>query len=257
MSKRKQAHEKEPNLERWLVSYADFITLLFAVFVVLYAMGQVDKIKAEQVMASVRLAFGVTPPMAKTGPRHVKGSDLQRLTIIGPHGAAKTSGEGGGKMQINDLLLLKDVLDEQVKKEGLGANARLEINPQGLVISMQAANLFAPGSATLQKGAYPLLDTIAQTLGENTRPITIAGYTDASPTDTGSFKTNWELSSGRALAVLHYLIDHHKIDPALLSATGFGANNPVGDNTTEEGRKLNRRIEIIVQADTSEWPNAR
>ncbi|NTV15332.1 MAG: flagellar motor protein MotB [Desulfobulbaceae bacterium] len=254
MSKRKKAHEKEPNLERWLVSYADFITLLFAVFVVLYAMGQVDKMKAEQVMQSVRLAFGVTPPMAKSGPKSIKNSDLRRLTIIGPHGAAKESGAGGGKLQVNDLLLLRDVLDEDLKKEGLGANTRLEINPRGLLVSMQAANLFTPGTATIQKEAYPLLDMIAQTLSDNIRPIAINGYTDDSPVDTGSYKSNWELSSARALAVLHYLVDRHSFDPSLLSATGHAANDPVADNTTEEGRKVNRRVELLVQSDTAEWP---
>ncbi len=254
MSKRKKAHEKEPNLERWLVSYADFITLLFAVFVVLYAMGQVDKMKAAQVMQSVQLAFGVTPPMAKSGPKHVRTTDLRRLTIVGPHGAAKESGAGGGKLQVNDLLLLKDLLDEDIKKDGLGANTRLEINPKGLVVSMQAANLFTPGTAILQKEAYPLLDLIAQTLGDNIRPIAISGYTDASPIDTGSFKSNWELSSARALAVLHYLVDRHNFDPALLSATGHASNNPVADNDTEEGRKVNRRVELIVQSDAANWP---
>lgn len=248
MSKRKKAHEKEPNLERWLVSYADFITLLFAVFVVLYAMGQVDKTRAEEVMESVREAFGVTPAIVKSGSSHIKGADLRRLTIIGPLGASKESGAGGGKMQINDLLLLKDLLDEDLQKAGLGANTRLEINPQGLVVSLQASNLFAPGTAILQPDALPLLDIIAESLSENTRPLAIAGYTDDSPIESRSFLSNWELSSGRALTVLHYLIDHHEFDPALLSATGYGAQHPIADNATEEGRKLNRRIEIVVQA---------
>jgi len=254
MSKRQKAHEKEPNLERWLVSYADFITLLFAVFVVLYAMGQVDKIKAEQVMESVRQAFGIVPPTANSGLRRGRTADLRRLTIAGPHGAAKESGAGGGKLQINDLLLLKDLLDENTKKDGLGANTRLEINPQGLVVNMQAASLFAPGAATLQKEAYPLLDIIAQTISNNTRPIAIGGYTDASPIDTGSFKSNWELSSARALAVLHYLIDRHGFDPALLSATGHASNNPVADNATEQGRRVNRRVELVIQASDSNFP---
>ena len=254
MSKRKKAHEKEPNLERWLVSYADFITLLFAVFVVLYAMGQVDKAKAEAVMSSIQMAFGVSPPMGKNGAKHLKTTDLRRLTIVGPHGASKESGTGGGKLQINDLLLLKDLLDENVKKEGLGANTRLTINPQGLVVSLQAANLFTPGTAILQKEAYPQLDTIAQTLSNNIRPIAISGYTDNSPIDTGSYKSNWELSSARALTVLHYLIDRHNFDPTLLSASGYAANSPIADNDTEEGRKLNRRVELVVQADADNWP---
>ena len=245
MKKRKKEHEKEPNHERWLVSYADFITLLFAVFVTLYAMGQVDKKKTEQVIQSLHQAFGMTvvpPPDAKY---FIQAGAFQTIPILNSDGMVADRRKVRLRDEIGDLLLIKGILDKEISAAN-SQSTRIELNQRGLVVSLQVGDLFDPGRAELRPQSYALLDRIAQVLGKFGNPLSIEGFTDNSPLHSEQFASNWELSSARALSVLHFLIDQYHFDPALLSATGFGPNHPIADNSTPEGRQVNRRVEIVV-----------
>jgi chemotaxis protein MotB len=253
MSRRKKEAEKEPNLERWLVSYADFITLLFAVFVTLYAMGQVDKKKAEAVIRSLRQAFGLTKTLPAVGRPLADQGELRVVPMLSPDGTVMVARHDKLWAQMNQLLLVKGLLEEKLKRKGDESQARVDLTQRGLIVSLQAANFFAPGRATLKKKAYPLLNDIARTLSKYANPVRIEGYTDNTPVHTEDFPSNWELSSERALSVLHFLLDGKYFAPDKISATGYGSTHPIGDNATKAGRKLNRRVDIVMLAPGNDW----
>ncbi len=245
MTKRKNDPEKEPNHERWLVSYADFITLLFAVFVTLYAMGEVDKKKAEEVIQSVNRAFGITGFMP-SGTNLIPSDSLHVLPLLSLDGAGQSQGKTHADM--NALLKIKQLLEKELENVGEENETHLDVTPRGLVIVLQDNHFFASGQDDLRPEVYPLLDHIARVLAPYVNPLSIEGFTDNTAIHSQQFASNWELSSSRALRVLHYLVNRHNFDPARLSVTGYGANFPIGNNSTEEGRRLNRRVEIAILA---------
>jgi len=248
MKKRKNEPEKEPNHERWLVSYADFITLLFAVFVTLYAMSQVDKKKTEEVIQSMHRAFGISAFMPSGGSLVPSDSVHVLLPLLSLDGNGSNNSQTKVQADMTDLLKIKQLLEKELEDEKGKNSVHLDINPRGLVIILQDANFFASGEANLRPEIYPLLDYIAQVLDPYINPLSIEGFTDNTAIRSRQFTSNWELSSSRALSVLHYLIERHSFDPNRLSVTGHGANFPIGDNATEAGRRLNRRVEIAVLA---------
>lgn len=253
MSKRKKEPEKEANLERWLVSYADFITLLFAVFVTLYAMGQVDKQKAEEVVQSLRQAFGLSQTLPAVGRPMASQGELQVVPMLSPEGTTLVARHDKLWAQPNDLLLVKGLLERELQKKGAGDKVHVDMDQRGLIVSLQAADFFTPGQAELKKEAYPLLDKIARSLGKYSNPLRIEGYTDNTPIHSDQFPSNWELSADRALSVLHYLLDRHYFATDKLSATGYGRTHPIGDNATKTGRELNRRVDIVMLAPGNDW----
>lgn len=249
MGRRKKAPEKEPNLERWLVSYADFITLLFAVFVTLYAMSQVDKEKADQVIESLQQAFHVAAFPRGGGSKQIAPSPEAEIYLPIPH----TRGAGGSRAVMEELAARGDQLQAMLTDAGVASQARLFTDERGLVISLNAANIFNPGSARINPTALPLLNQVAQALAPLNNPVRIEGFTDNEPIHSARFPSNWDLSAGRALTILHFLIDQHGFPPVGLSATGFGEQHPVADNATEEGRSRNRRVDLVVLAADSAW----
>lgn len=250
MGRRKKAHEKEPNLERWLVSYADFITLLFAVFVTLYAMSQVDKTKADQVIESLQEAFHVaTFPQAGGSKVIATPSAVTEIYLPIP----RSRGAGGSQAVMEELADLGNQLQAILTDAGVASQARLFTDKRGLVISLNATNIFNPGSAQINPTALPLLNQVAQALAPLGNPLWIEGFTDNEPVQSARFPSNWELSTGRALTILHFLIDRHSFSPGRLSVAGFGEHHPVADNDTEKGRGLNRRVDLVVLAADSAW----
>lgn len=250
MGRRKKAPEKEPNLERWLVSYADFITLLFAVFVTLYAMSQVDKEKADQVIESLQQAFHVAAfPRAGGAKVIATPSPITELYMPTP----RSRGAEGSQAVMEELAALGDQLQAILTDAGLASQASLFTDQRGLVISLNAANIFNPGSAQINPRALPLLNQVALALAPLNNPVRIEGFTDNAAIHSARFPSNWDLSAGRALTILHFLIDQHGIAPVGLSATGFGEQHPVADNATEQGRSRNRRVDLVVLAADSAW----
>ncbi|MBN1142014.1 MAG: OmpA family protein [Deltaproteobacteria bacterium] len=252
MKKKKPHHEKEPNMERWLVSYADFITLLFAVFVTLYAMSQVDKVKTEQVIRSMEQAFGISMP-GSSGASLIPGAGQGSILGLGLEGGALSAGKTKTRATTNDFQNIRKVLEEELKKVEEGKNTRFDISARGLSIILQDSHLFAPAEADLRPEAYPMMNFIAKILNQYVNPLSIEGFTDNLDIRSRRFSSNWELSSSRALSVLHFLVDRHQFNPKRLSITGHGANHPIGDNTTDEGRRQNRRVEIVILAVPNNW----
>lgn len=241
---RKKKHE-HVNHERWLVSYADFITLLFAFFVVLFASSQTNKKKQLDLSAAMQTAFtpmGVfemhsrTPPLTDH-PGAPATVTPAALPLPMPSVRVETAEETEAH--------LRKLLAEQIAAGRIPAGSvTMRITTEGLVISLHEAGFFASGSAEVRAASIPMLSSLAIMLPKG--PLRIEGHTDNVPIHTAQFATNWELSTTRATAIARLLLDRGPIDPANLSAAGYAEYHPVASNDTEEGRAQNRRVDIIL-----------
>ncbi|WP_263384214.1 flagellar motor protein MotB [Granulicella arctica] len=239
MSRKK--HPEHVNHERWLVSYADFITLLFAFFVVLFASGQSDKKKQTQLAAAMQAAFS---PVSMFEPHSKKPALTQGAAaaetiepvappVPSPHSMDRTAAG------------VRKILEEQKKSAGLPPGSlTMHTTSEGLVISLQEAGFFTSGSAEVQQQSRQVLMKIAAALPAG--PMRIEGHTDTVPIHTEQFATNWELSSERAIVIARYLFENGPVSPADLAVTGYAEFHPIASNATPEGRARNRRVDIIL-----------
>lgn len=254
----KREPEKHANHERWLVSYADFITLLFAVFVVLYAMGQSDKKKVEEVMQAIQQSFG----MATTGATAPKINVIasQEITVIpslkpeikmSPIGRPR-NGQAKARAEEKDFRQIKSAVEAYLVKQGAQSKVTLEITRRGLIVSLKEAGFFNSGQANIKPEAYELINTIAEVMTQYNNPLRLEGHTDNVPINTSQFPSNWELSTARATQGLKYLIKNFDVDPNKISATGYAEFRPISDNTTSEGRAKNRRVDLVMLSGEAE-----
>lgn len=250
MGKRKQQHEKEPNHERWLVSYADFITLLFAVFVTLYAMSQTDKKKAEEVLQSMRESFGYSQTSAGAKPTVIDTGSISVIPSMHKMTQAPRRGKSRGSEQ--DFRATKAAIEAYLLKVGAQAKVSVAVNQRGLVVSLKEAGFFDSGSATLKQDSYSLLKDVVSSLSSYSNSIRVEGHTDNMPIRSAAFPSNWELSTSRATNVLQYLTKQDDFDPYKISAAGYGEYRPVADNSVDEGRGKNRRVDIVLLSEQSE-----
>jgi chemotaxis protein MotB len=234
--RRKQPHV---NHERWLVSYADFITLLFAFFVVLFATGQSDKIKKIELALSIQSAF------------HEMGVFEAHSTM--PQTMTQAPGIGGPASPFAMPMIPRNEMEMMNVKQRLREVAGAEIasgaiglheTENGLVISLEEAGFFDSGAAGVRPGALPVLDRIAAVLPE--APLRVEGHTDDVPIHNAQYASNWELSSARASGVARLLLEHGNVHAEMLSVAGYAEFHPAASNETEEGRARNRRVDIVV-----------
>jgi chemotaxis protein MotB len=232
--------------DRWLVSYADFITLLFGFFVVLYAFARADQKKQIQVSQAINSAFrsmGVLPVPAR---------DPATSTTAG----ADPAGEPANAVMSEDMLTpaqVKDDLDrlrrelaQNLSSQVANHSISLEMGRDGLVISLREAGFFDSGSAVPKSDALPTLRQIAEKLGSTPYDLRIEGHTDNVPIHNAEFDSNWELSSARATRIARLFLDMKAIPPDRLSAAGYAEYHPVAGNGTPEGRAENRRVDLVV-----------
>ncbi len=261
----KREPEKHANHERWLVSYGDLLTLLFAVFVTMYAMSQSDKKKMEEVAASLRESFGYST-QASAGQKGVLQSrDIKPIPAIKPEMAILPIankmppagprqgkiGGGAGTKQMAGEREFRDMaaaLEAYLVKQGYQNKVTLSITQRGLVISLKEAGFFDSGSAKLKQDSIPTLRGIAEGLQQYANRFRIEGHTDSVPIRSAEFRSNWELSTARATNVIHFLVDSASFSPETLSAVGYGEYQPLVANDTPEQRAKNRRVDIVVLA---------
>lgn len=254
---KKKKHEKEPNHERWLVSYADFITLLFAVFTTLFAMSQTDKKKVEEVVASIRESFGYTRASLGGRPAVIDSGNISIVPQIRPQPAPiptrkQVTSKGRPRAEEKDFVAIKASLEAYLLKKAAQDKVNVSITRRGLVVSLKEAGFFESGSATVKKESVELLNTIAESLGPYSNPFRVEGHTDNVPIHSGSFRSNWELSTTRATNIVHYLINSFEFEPDRMSAAGYGEYKPVADNANAEGRAKNRRVDLVMLSSESE-----
>ena len=244
MAKKKAEHEKEPNHERWLVSYADFITLLFAVFVTLYAMSQTDKKKAEEVLASMRESFGYSTTSAGAKPTVIDSGAMSIIPSIQKTQPPSQRGKIRGSEQ--DFRATKASIEAYLTKAGALSKVAVSVTQRGLVVSLKEAGFFDSGSAALRPGSLSLLNDVVSSLTGYSNDVRVEGHTDNVPISSAAYPSNWELSTARATNVLQYLVKQEDFDPARISAAGYGEYRPVADNGDPEGRAKNRRVDIVL-----------
>lgn len=247
MARRRKHEEEHENHERWLVSYADFITLLFAFFVVMYAISQVNEGKYRILSDTLASAFHTVP-----------GNSVGAMTAVAPNTPMPVSlierkpSPGvklDEKLQRNKERLrnmakeLAQVLAPLVRD----GQVRITEGALGITIDINANVLFASGDARLGIEAVRALVAVAEILSPTDFPIVIEGHTDNTPISTTQFPSNWELSGVRASSVVRLFVDSG-VDPRRLTATGYADQRPVADNALAEGKMRNRRVAITIES---------
>jgi chemotaxis protein MotB len=246
MSRRKKQHS-QANHERWLVSYADFITLLFAFFVVLYSTAQVDNKKIVQVSAAIEGGFqelgaftgNSGGPPERSGPPAAENP----APPTKPTPASTTAVEFRP-----DVDLLKRQLQEALGEEIRKHEIEMRVTPEGLVLSLSEVGFFNTGDATLLTDGQNTLTRIAKVLNAKGFTVRVEGHTDNVPMHNSRFKSNWDLSTARATEVVSLLVERYGFDPRQISAAGYSEYHPITSNDTEEGRRTNRRVDVVVVA---------
>lgn len=252
MARKQKKPEPPENHERWLVSYADFITLLFAFFVVMFASSQTDKAKARQISQAVEQALdpnsksaGVAPNVAKILGGTVDDKGQGNAQMRGPGGAQKAAKEAPPE-DVMELLPSLKSLDSQLQAEIKDGKIEVSLEPRGLVVSMKQTAFFPSGGDLLDPATFPILTKVADALNAVKNPLHIEGHTDAQPIHTARFRSNWELSTARSIAMMEMLTTRFNVDRSRIGVVGFADNMPVASNDTPEGRARNRRVDIII-----------
>jgi len=234
--------------DRWLISYADFITLLFALFVVLYAFAKADQKKQSQVAASIDAAFnslGIFPETSRkpaNGPSAPVGKDQAAIPMNIVMGEDVLS---PAKVK-DDMDHLRRELQQTLSNQVAQHTVSIQMGRDGLVISLREAGFFASGSAKPRPETLPTLRLIASSLGRTGYDLRIEGHTDNIPISNAEFDSNWELSSARATRIARLLLEEKAIPPDRLSAAGLAEFHPVASNDTANGRAENRRVDLVV-----------
>jgi chemotaxis protein MotB len=280
MARRKGHAVEHENEERWLLTYADMLTLLFALFMVLFSISSVNISKYQVLQRSLKAAFSgailsgghailttgsqstsahnpataAVPSIVPLTPTQAARSDTSMSSAPVVHGMSSAQIQAAlnsmakAVAEQDEFTVLKNKLDSFAASHGFANQVQTEIERRGLVVNVLTDKLlFDSGSATLQPGGAPLLAEIVQLLNvDKSHPIIVEGHTDNVPIATAEFPSNWELSTARATSVVRYLIAHG-ISSGRLGAAGYAALDPVASNATAAGRALNRRVDIVFE----------
>jgi chemotaxis protein MotB len=234
--RRADRREDLPVHDRWLLSYADFVTLLLAIFIVLFAFSRVQKQSIETVSVGIHAGFeelGLNvPPKSPGTPPEVDKPQPKQSGALPP-------------LPFNTALLktqLEGVLGDAIDKHEIV----LQQTTEGLVISLRDFGFFKSGEAAVLPAAATQLKRTAQVLIQHNLEIRVEGHSDDQPIHTALFQSNWELSTARATSVLSLLIGDAGFPPSKISVAGYGPYRPIGDNATPEGRGMNRRVDLVI-----------
>ncbi|AFQ44666.1 flagellar motor protein MotB [Desulfosporosinus meridiei] len=255
MKKHKKEHHEEHIDETWLIPYADLLTLLLALFIILFASSQVDEKKYTQIMAGLNSAFN-------GGVNIFEASDSIKLDDVSPSDVASLEQKGTGQNQAlkdminkekNDMEAIKKNLDTFIAENGLTMQLQTKLTSDMLRITIQDYALFDSGKAIVKPEAQKLATVISNML--NMYPdykVEVAGHTDNIPIRNAEFDSNWDLSSRRSLNFMKYLLQSNNINQARFRSIGYGEYQPIDTNKTPEGRAKNRRVEVNIIRNTIE-----
>jgi chemotaxis protein MotB len=244
----RRRREEHSNHERWLVSYADFMTLLFALFVVLFASSHHDKKAIQSVSKAVKNGF------QEMGAFSSSDSAADNSRIAGPTSTGEAQPSTVPANAGIDMLELQRKLHKALGKEIERQEVVLRMTPEGFVISLHELGFFDSGQAQLMPGAGDKVKRIAEVLMQYGLDMRVEGHTDDVPIHNAQFASNWDLSTARAMAVAMMLLNESGVDPKRMSIAGYAQYHPSAGNDTPEGRRANRRVDIVVVSGTSPSP---
>lgn len=247
MARKKDKHEEHENLERWLVSYADFITLLFAFFVVMYALSSLNEGKYRIMADSMVQAFKKeedSSAMVHLGAKYNQILQGQGMPI--GVGMPKREETDPKKAQVREeMKQIANKVLETMQPLVQSGQVKVTQSSKGITLEINASVLFSSGDARLQPSSFKLLSAVAKELAKIDNPIQVEGHTDNIPIKSEYFPSNWELSSARAGSVVRLFVEQG-VAPARLEAIGFADNRPLDTNVTPEGRARNRRVNVMI-----------
>ena len=243
--KRRYRSKERVRHDRWLVSYADFITLLFGLFVVMYAISKADQQHQRQVSRAIDSAFqsmGILPGLAdkSSGQAGREDAVVPVNVVMGEEALSPAEVK-------DDLTRVQRELTQTLSNQVAAHTVAIQMGRDGLVISLREAGFFASGSAVPKPAALPTLRQIAASLGQTSYDVRVEGHTDNVPIHTALFDSNWELSTARATSIARMFLAMGTIPPERISAAGYAEFHPVTTNQTAEGRALNRRVDLVVK----------
>jgi chemotaxis protein MotB len=286
---RRKKHGEKENEERWLLTYADMITLLMALFMVLFSISSVNVSKYKSLQESLKAAFSgsILPggkALTQSGAQAEQAKAAQDTAIpsivaINPTATNQNSSSSSAgtsssqsmsaasaseqaktliaaaKIEQQQLQQLKAQLDQYLKAHGLQNQVQTTISRRGLVVRVLTDKvLFDSGQATLKPEGLPLLGEVANLLNVATdHQIAVEGHTDSVPISSAQYPSNWELSTARATTVVRYFISR-SVDASRMTASGYADLHPIASNATDRGRQLNRRVEIVLLRNTPQIP---
>lgn len=257
-----EEHEEHVNHEAWVIPYADMLTLLMALFLVLFAVGRTDIEKFKKLAEGFRQEFGnggsaeiVSVGTGSSGDTPLEGGDgvLDNPEIV-PSDAAieeaiQMAEQAAAETAVEQLDEVREEIQVIAGEQGVGDKVAFRFEGRGLVLTiLNDSVLFEPGKATLQVEGLHVLDVVVASLQRLPNDIAIEGHTDSRPISTPQYPSNWELSTARATSVLRYML-LQGFDPTRISASGYGDTRPVAGNDTPEGQAANRRVEIVIVSD--------
>ena len=248
---RQQQHEEHMN-ETWLIPYADLLTLLLALFVILFASSQLDSKKYEMIMQALNSAFN-------NGISFFQQPSVVKVSDNPPEPFAKKNNKTGSlddenserleqlQKETEDLEQLKQKLDRYIEENGLTTQLETKLTSEMLMISIREHALFASGSATVREESKRLAVAISDMLAQYPEyEVEVAGHTDNVPIHNAQFESNWDLSTERALNFMKILLQNKNVAPERFRAIGYGEYRPIDTNDTPEGRARNRRVEVNI-----------
>jgi len=233
---RKKVHHEEHADESWLLPYSDLLTLLLALFIVMFAISQVDNDKLQKLSSEFEAIFsGETSFLEKDSETVIPSESLKENPALANY-------------KIEDELMseIKRMIEEDIKRNGYADRVKVALDKEGLEISIQEVMLFNSGDAEVLESVTPLLKQISRNLSVMNNKIKVAGHTDNVPIHTSNFRSNWDLSAMRAINVMTFLVGQGGLNPERFSVQGYGEYSPIADNSTIDGRAKNRRVEIYL-----------
>jgi chemotaxis protein MotB len=247
--RRRRQIEETADKDRWLVSYSDFMTLLFALFVVLFASSYRDNQMIKKLSQAIQVGFQQMGASAgganKTGVAYpnIVPDSAAGTPSIHPQDSGKLYAAGSSPV---DVVALRKQLESVMGSELRNDEIEMRVTPEGFVISLRELGFFNSGQAVLLPGASGKIEKIGKVLSQHGLELRIEGHSDDQPIHTAQFQSNWELSTARAMAVLLLLVNDSGFDPHKISVVGYGQYRPLADDATSEGRRKNRRVDMVV-----------